>query len=276
VGGVGLRGPGETQLEIDRQEIRRKITILKNELERVRDHRERHRAQRKRSQIPVAALVGYTNAGKSTLLNYLAKTNIYTANQLFATLDPTTRRVRLPSGENILFTDTVGFIQKLPTQLIAAFRATLEEISSSDLLVHMIDISHPNAIAQKQAVLDTLKEIGADHIPILTVLNKIDLLNDNMDLKKVALDFPDSIAISAKKGTGISDLILSMEKILYRTYIQISVRLPYNNGQLISLFHTQGQVEIIEHGRGSVFISGKIPARLFASFSPFIQSEEIP
>ena len=139
-GGVGLRGPGETQLEVDRREIRKRISNLKAELEKVREHRQRYRAQRKRNQVPVVALVGYTNAGKSTLLNTLARAEVYVANQLFATLDPTTRRVELPGGHTVLFTDTVGFIQKLPTQLVAAFRATLEEISEADLLVHVVDI----------------------------------------------------------------------------------------------------------------------------------------
>ena len=166
VGGVGLRGPGETQLEVDRREIRKKITNLKTELEKVRSHRSRHRDQRRRSQIPTVALVGYTNAGKSTLLNYLSDANVFVANQLFATLDPTTRRVVLPEGHTCLFTDTVGFIQKLPTQLIAAFRATLEEITEADLLLHIVDIAHPNAYPQWQAVLETLQEIDADNIPL--------------------------------------------------------------------------------------------------------------
>ncbi len=145
VGGVGLRGPGETQLEVDRRAIRHDITHIKEELEKVRSHRMRYRAQRKRSRIPTVALVGYTNAGKSTLLNRLAKSNVYVADQLFATLDPTTRRVELPDSSQALFTDTVGFIQKLPTTLVAAFRATLEEIAEADLLLHLVDISHPNA-----------------------------------------------------------------------------------------------------------------------------------
>ena len=147
-GGVGLRGPGETQLEVDRRDIGRRISTLKERLEKVRTHRQQHRARRKRSRIPVIALVGYTNAGKSTLLNHLANADVYVANRLFATLDPTTRRVELPGGNLALFTDTVGFIQKLPTSLVAAFRATLEEIAEADLLLHVVDITHPNVQAQ--------------------------------------------------------------------------------------------------------------------------------
>ncbi|MFN2151445.1 MAG: GTPase HflX, partial [Anaerolineales bacterium] len=155
-GGVGLRGPGETQLEVDRRQIRNRIANLKKQIEKVRAHRERYRAQRKRARLPTVALVGYTNAGKSTLLNRLAKADVYVADQLFATLDPTTRRVELPGGYQALFTDTVGFIQKLPTTLVAAFHATLEEIAEADLLLHLVDISHPNALNQFESVHQTL------------------------------------------------------------------------------------------------------------------------
>src|SRR5512133_3978249 len=177
-GGVGLRGPGETQLEVDRREIRKRISNLREELEKVRAHRMRYRTQRQRSQIPIIALVGYTNAGKSTLLNRLAKADVFVANQLFATLDPTTRRVELPQGHVALLTDTVGFIQKLPTQLVAAFRATLEEIAEADLLLHIVDASHANAREQIKAVEMTLGEIDAGHIPVVLVLNKVDRLPD--------------------------------------------------------------------------------------------------
>ena len=269
VGGVGLRGPGETQLEVDRRTVRHEIAHLKDELEKVRAHRMRYRAQRKRSRIPTVALVGYTNAGKSTLLNRLAKSDVYVADQLFATLDPTTRRVELPSGDQALFTDTVGFIQKLPTTLVAAFRATLEEIAEADLLLHMVDISHPNAMNQAEAVQQTLDEIGASHVPIVTVLNKIDRLSNPEAARRTLEHFPQAVAISALTGTGIDDLLEHIRTGLYETFTPILVRLPYQQGQLISLFHDLGQVERMEHGRKGVLMQGRIPGRLVGQFKPW-------
>ncbi len=269
VGGVGLRGPGETQLEVDRRAIRRDISHIKDELEKVRSHRLRYRAQRKRSRIPTVALVGYTNAGKSTLLNRLANSDVYVADQLFATLDPTTRRVELPGSQEVLFTDTVGFIQKLPTTLIAAFRATLEEIAEADLLLHIVDISHPNAMNQADAVQQTLQEIEADGVPVITVLNKIDRLANPEAARESVKLFPQAVAISARTGAGIEDLLDHIGRSLYETLDPITVRLPYPQGQLISLFHEFGQVERVEHGRKGVLMQGRIPRRLVAQFKPW-------
>ncbi|RME91086.1 MAG: GTPase HflX [Anaerolineae bacterium] len=267
MGGVGLRGPGETQLEVDRRHIRRRIAHLKRELEKVRAHRMRYRAKRKRARLPTVALVGYTNAGKSTLLNRLAGADVYVADQLFATLDPTTRRVELPGGYLALFTDTVGFIQKLPTTLVAAFHATLEEITEANLLLHVVDISHPNALLQARAVHETLEQIGADHIPVVTALNKVDLLSDPDNARHTLRDYPHAVAISALTGAGIPELLQMIQRHLYETYTPIRVRLPYQQGQLISLFHESGQVERIEHERGGVVMQGRIPGRLLAQFS---------
>lgn len=280
VGGVGLRGPGETQLEVDRREISKRISRLKEELEKVRAHRERYRAQRKRSQIPIVALVGYTNTGKSTLLNRLTHSDVYVANQLFATLDPTTRRVRLPGGQMVLLTDTVGFIQKLPTQLVAAFRATLEEISEADLLVHVVDITHANALAQWESVQQTLKEISADHIPVVTVFNKMDQLDDLSYGEETVRSLPNSVMVSAKTGGGLPELIQMVEKVLFEQFESVIVRLPFQQGQLISLFHDLGQVERIEQERSGVIIHGNLPGRLMAQFQPFLFNpntvQEIP
>jgi GTPase len=269
VGGVGLRGPGETQLEVDRRSIRREISHLKEALEKVRLHRLSSRAQRKRTRLPILALVGYTNAGKSTLLNRLARADVLVADQLFATLDPTTRRIHLLGAENALLTDTVGFIQKLPTTLVSAFRATLEEIAEADLLIHVVDISHPNAINQAESVHETLKEIGAAHIPVIVALNKIDRLQDPASASKALAQFPDAVAISAKTGDGFEDLVALIRHSLYETLIPIQVRLPYQQSQLIALFHELGRVDRTEHERTGVIIQGRIPGRLAAQFSPW-------
>jgi GTP-binding protein HflX len=186
---------------------------------------------------------------------------------LFATLDPTTRRVELPGGYNGLFTDTVGFIQKLPTTLIQAFHATLEEITESELLLHVVDISHPNALAQYESVLATLKKIGAEHVPVITALNKIDKLKDPEAARLILAQYPQSLAISASKGLGIPDLVQKVKEELYETFAAIKVFLPYQQGQLISMFHEAGQIERIEHTRGGVMIHGRIPGRLMAQFN---------
>lgn len=269
-GGVGLRGPGETQLEVDRRQIRNRIANLKKQIEKVRAHRERYRAQRKRARLPTVALVGYTNAGKSTLLNRLAKAEVYVADQLFATLDPTTRRVELPGGYQALFTDTVGFIQKLPTTLIAAFHATLEEIAEADLLLHLVDISHPNALNQFDAVQETLDEIGAGHIPSITALNKIDRLKQPEQAQEILQNYPKAVAISGLEGSGLPALLRLIQQELYETYTPIDVHLPYQQGALISMFHEMGQVEFIEHERGGVHIQGRIPGRMLAQFASWL------
>jgi len=273
--GVGLRGPGETQLEVDRRRIREKISQLKKDIEKVRQHRQRYRANRKRSQIPVTTLVGYTNAGKSTLLNALTHADVYAADKLFATLDPTTRRLELPGGNVTLLTDTVGFIQKLPTQLIAAFRATLEEITESDLLLHLIDITHPNALQQWRSVNETLKEIHADHIPVITILNKIDALSE---AKRASIDFPEfshAIRLSAQTFLGIPDLLRELKESLFETFVPLTVKIPYKNGQMISCFHEFGQIDKIEHGVGVVTITGSIPGRMLAEYQRFTHSTKI-
>jgi GTP-binding protein HflX len=217
----------------------------------------------------VVALVGYTNAGKSTLLNCLSKSDVYVADKLFATLDPTTRRVSMTDGHIALFTDTVGFIQKLPTTLVAAFRATLEEIAEADLLIHVIDVTHPQAHEQARAVYQTLVEIEADHIPILTALNKIDNLTEPDHAREALVDFPGAVAISALTGEGMPELLEKAHAYLYEDHIPIAIFLPYQEGGLITLFHEQGQVEKLEQVPGGVEITGRIPGRLLSYFHPF-------
>jgi len=268
-GGVGLRGPGETQLEVDRREIGRRIATLRKELDKVRAHRARYRTRRRRSEVPTVALVGYTNAGKSTLLNRLTGSDVLVADQLFATLDPTTRRVTLPSGQPMLITDTVGFIQKLPTMLVEAFRATLEEISEADLLLHVVDITHPNALQQVEAVANTLEEIEGTGIPVVTVLNKIDLLADDEDAREFEDEFDHAVCISAARGSGIEDLRSAIEHELYANMAPIQVFLPYNAGALENLIHAHGSVEFSEHKRDGVLIHGRVPKHLIARFRKY-------
>ena len=207
-GAIGSRGPGETQLETDRRLIRDQIKRLKKDLERVRTHRHEQRQQRDRAGIPLVALVGYTNAGKSTLMNALTEAKVPTRNRLFETLDPTTRRCRLDEVHTVLLSDTVGFIQKLPTQLVAAFRATLEELLEADLLLHVVDATHPDAAEQAVAVHATLAELGVDTRPTITVLNKIDLLEGAAPVISVG------IPVSAETGENLDALRASISQIL--------------------------------------------------------------
>ena len=241
-GGVGLRGPGETQLEVDRREITRKITKLKAALEQVRSHRSLHRERRRGSGLPLAALVGYTNAGKSSVLNALSDSDVYAADQLFATLDPTTRRIQLPDHADFLLTDTVGFIQKLPTTLIAAFRATLEEVVEADLLLHVVDISHVNALQHIDAVEDTLAEIDAAGMPRILVLNKTDLLDGPLPKLPLVDNYRSVVAVSAKDGTGMDELLLTMREVLAERETTLEVLLPYHAGSEYSRLYDRGYI----------------------------------
>jgi len=259
---VGVRGPGETQLEVDRREIGHRIAHLKQELEKVRAHRARHRKQRRQQGIPVVAIVGYTNAGKSTLLNYLAQADVLAANQLFATLDPTTRRLALPSGAQILLSDTVGFIQKLPTGLVAAFRATLEEIVEADLILHVVDITHSNAAEQAAIVDETLAELGATAIPQLVALNKIDRLDNPEQITETLARYPNSMAISAVTGYGVPAMLNRIEGILQSMRRVKTVLIPYNRGDLVSLLYKHAIVEKETHLAEGTLLEAHVPDHL--------------
>ena len=216
-GGIGTRGPGETQIETDRRLVSQRIYSLKRELERVRQHRAQYRQRRRRSGIPVVSLVGYTNAGKSSLLNAVAQAKVVVRNRLFSTLDPVTRRVRLPKGHTILLTDTVGFIQKLPTTLVAAFRATLEELQEADLVLHVVDITHPNAAEQMVVVNDTLEELGLREKPRVLALNKVDLLGPGVErglLASLDVEGYPAVLISATTGHGLDRLLATVERVV--------------------------------------------------------------
>lgn len=268
-GGVGLRGPGETQLEVDRREIGRRISHIKTELDAVMAHRERHRSKRQQTELQVVAIVGYTNAGKSTVLNRLSGADVLTADMLFATLDPTTRKVSMPGGREVLFTDTVGFIQKLPTEIVAAFRATLEEIADADMLLHVVDATHPNAQAQIEAVKDTLAELEVDHLPMVVALNKADLLPAGHDIRaELALESPAAL-VSARTGAGLDELLVLIEAAMVQLLDPVHVLLPYDRGDLMSLFYERGQVDQEEHTQLGVDLFGRIPNRLMPLFAPY-------
>ena len=276
-GAVGLRGPGETQLELDRRAIDQRIALLKQQLGAVHRHRELYRKRRRQSGVPIAALVGYTNAGKSTLLNALAGANVLAEDRLFATLDPTTRQIELPGGKPLLLTDTVGFIQKLPTQLIAAFRATLEEINEADVLLHVLDITHANAQEQEQVVEATLRELGVRDRPIITVLNKVDQIEGvhagNVADMAAELGLPaDFVAVSARFGWGLEQLRERIEQTLAAAMVELDALIPYQRNDLVSLWHERGVVASQEYGETGTHVIGRVPRELSYQFTAFVQA----
>lgn len=269
-GGVGLRGPGETQLEVDRREISRKISKLKDELELVRAHRGRHRSQRTKAKIPVVSLVGYTNAGKSTLFRALTGSNVYVADQLFATLDPTTRRVDLPSGRQVLLTDTVGFIQKLPTTLIAAFRATLEEVVSANVILHVVDAAHPNVIEHIESVEETLDEIEMPEVPRVLVWNKMDALDG--PLPQYDLDselYAGAAQVSALKKQGLDALLEAIEQAIAHNAYMVTLSIPHQRGDLISYLHESTTVEHVEHQENGVLITALLSPEMYDRYKQY-------
>lgn len=240
-GGIGTRGPGESKLEMDRRHIRDRINDIKNELERVKKIRTQHREQRAELAMSSIALVGYTNAGKSTLLNKLTNAEVFVADQVFATLDPTTRKLILPDNNEALLTDTVGFIQKLPHQLVAAFRATLEEVIWSDLLIHVVDASHNLYQEQSDAVYAVLKELGIENKKIITVFNKIDKVEDE-NTRAGLRETKDSVLVSAKSGLGFSELLEEIKATLSLIVIEKFLLVPYNDSAVVAKLHEFFQV----------------------------------
>ncbi|MBX3097658.1 MAG: GTPase HflX [Fimbriimonadaceae bacterium] len=266
-GGIGMRGPGETKLEADRRMIKDRISHLKKEIDGVKRHRSVQREARLHQPHANVSLVGYTSAGKSTLMNALCQTDLLADAMPFATLDPTTRKVELEEGFAFFLTDTVGFIRALPTSLVAAFRATLEEVSSADLLLHVIDVSADDWEMQRDAVLATVEELGAGEVPMLTVFNKVDAVEDERDVEEILKEFPNSVAVSALKGDGLAELLQQVVSQLRDRWIHVNVTLPYSHNHLVDECYRRGRVASVDYREDGVHIDADVDHALGAQLN---------
>jgi len=280
-GGVGLRGPGETKIETDRRRIRERMARLRRDIKAMKQARDTQRGRRLRSETPSIAIVGYTNAGKSSVLNALTGAGVLVQNALFATLEPTTRRGEFDDGRPFVLTDTVGFVRHLPTQLVEAFRSTLEEVVDADLLVHVVDGSDPNPLAQINAVRQVIREVFGtagsatpgsgghdDQAPELLVVNKVDAASDLM-LAKLRRALPDAVFVSARTGQGIDALRTRMSRLVAPTDTPVDVVIPYDRGDLVARVHADGRVQESEHSADGTRIRARVPVGLAASLRQF-------
>lgn len=271
-GGIGMRGPGETKLESDRRLVRDRIAKLSGELEEVKRHRSQQRASRRKHPFPFATIAGYTSAGKSTLMNRLAGTDLLADAMPFATLDPTTRKIDLPDGYSLFLTDTVGFIRNLPTSLVAAFRSTLEEVTFSDFIIHVVDVSHEGWEMQHEAVMETLAELGASEKPVLTVLNKIDLLADPKDafskreaaeyLNAILNQIPNSVAISAVNGDGIPEFLRAVLRQVQDLLGFVKALVPYSESSLVQDCYDYGRVLVTEYRDEGIYLEAELVSEM--------------
>ncbi len=268
-GGIGTRGPGEKKLEMDRRLIKTRISQLKRELEEVRQHREVNRGQRSRNHTKVAAIVGYTNAGKSTLLNRLTGAGVLEEDKLFATLDPTTRKLKLDSGQEILLTDTVGFIRKLPHHLIEAFRSTLEEAKYADLIIHVVDASNPQREKQMQIVYETLQNLGVSGKKVITLFNKQDKLQEQENMKDFKADY--TLKISAATGTGLEQLKEILEEVLREDKQFLEGTFPYDVGGQISAIRKYGELVEEEYREDGIYVRAFVPVEMYQNLSGKLQ-----
>ena len=267
-GGVGLRGPGETKLETDRRRIRARIARLRRDIAAMRRVRETKRATRRRNEVPSVAIAGYTNAGKSSLLNRLTGAGVLVEDALFATLDPTTRRAEASDGRIYTLSDTVGFVRHLPHQLVEAFRSTLEEVAQADLILHVVDGTHPDPMAQIAAVREVLAEIDADEVPELLAINKIDAA-DPENLLVLRRELPDAVFVSAHTGDGIEALRVAIEQRLPHPAVEVHAELPYHRGDLVAKVHEHGEVFSTEHTADGTVVHARVDAALAAELEPY-------
>lgn len=265
-GGIGTRGPGETKLESDRRHIRRRIETLSRELSLLAKRRGDRRQRRKKNDVVSIALVGYTNAGKSTLLNALTGADVYAQNQLFATLDPTARELFLPGGQKIVLVDTVGLLRRLPHQLISAFESTLEEAAQADFILHVCDLANPAVSEQKQVAEELLSSLGCADIPALTVYNKCDLVHPSMR----PCDTADTVCISAKTGEGVSALLTRIEAFLSDRMVPLTLLLPYSAGSVLSLIRQNGQVHSLTYTDAGTRVSVSVPKSMEPQLAPYV------
>ncbi|HKV43651.1 MAG TPA: GTPase HflX [bacterium] len=271
-GGIGTRGPGETKLESDRRRIRARITDLERAIAAMRQHRRLQRQVRHDAALPLVALIGYTNAGKSSLLNSLTEAGVMTADKLFATLDPTVRKARLPNHRPVLLVDTVGFIQKLPHDLVAAFRATLEEVAEADLLVHVIDGAHPRWAEQMAAVEDVLVELGAAETPRVNAINKLDRITRE-ELRDIQAEIPDAVPISALHRVGLVNLLRRISQRVPDPARRVSLVIPYADGRVLAQIYAHGRVLRRDDRDDGVAVEAEIPASGLERFRPYLKEE---
>ena len=273
-GGGAARGEGEKQIEVDRRRARKKIDRVKAELEKVRQQRKTQRKERNRADLPHAAIVGYTNAGKSSLLNGLTESTVLAEDKLFATLDTTTRKLDLDDGQTILLTDTVGFVRRLPHGLVESFKATLEEAVLADFLIHVIDGSSENVEEHFQTTLDVLKELGADEKRIIPAINKIDVISTER-LEELKIIFPDAVLISVKNGHGIEDLLSKINEMLLSKIVRKTLKIPQSRQDLVALLHREGKILSQEYEQNDIIINAIYSKRFLAKFAEFVMAENV-
>lgn len=270
-GGGAARGEGETQLETDRRLANKRIDKLKAELNEVRRQRETQRKERTRMPLPHGAIVGYTNAGKSSLLNKLTQSDVLAEDKLFATLDTSTRRTELPNGQSLLLTDTVGFVRRLPHDLVQSFRATLEEAVNADFLIHVVDASHPSAAKFYQTTTEVLKELGAGDKKVILVLNKIDLVTDTTRLHELKNTFPDGVHLSIKTGEGLENLYHKIHEMVMDRVVRLTLRLPMHRLDLLALAHEEGKVLSEDYEEDVAIVQCVVPKSLASRFAAFAE-----